>query len=304
LKSLLSETDQALNDIIEKNQNITDSSQIKQVDIPAKLTEELSELNAGALPLRILEYKDMKNQVKLLQNTSLFPVLKDSTNVYQKVKLIHRLNEKLIGMDQLLSLIARFASDENKLNYQFYLKNFSPSFDGYLNTERTLVSSQITQIEKQTLELNKLSKLFIHKTDSIYVDSIAAKDFESHSYVRQLFENDTFLIIAGQKAEKPFIAKAQFNMKVESIQILEDSAQFLNMIEINDKILVNAALSNQSNQYKISSYDQQIKPLWSLEFQSDSIVVSAKEEAGILFLYNKEGHVVKTLDSKGKEIGK
>lgn len=303
LKTLLLETDEEVNNLLKENESVSDSSHIKEVVIPEKLKDELLALNAGALPLKILSYKRLKNEAQLLQNTSIFPVLNDSTNVFQKVILLQNQSEKFEEMNQMLSLIEKFANEENTLNYQFYLEEFDPSFEGYLNTEKTLTNKKLSELNEQYSKLENLRKLFIYNSDSIYSDSTSAKDFESHSFVTKSHENSNFLIIAGQKDHTPFIGKAHFDMNIEALQVLPDSAQTLNLIELNNHILLNTAISNQLNKFQISSFDLEIKPLWSIQYEAESAIESAKEEAGILFLYNAEGEVVKTLDSKGNEIG-
>lgn len=303
LKTLLLETDNSIDNLISENQNVADSSEIRELIVPGKLKDQLLELNAGALPLKILAYKSLKNEAQLLQNSAIFPILEDSTNVFQKVKLLQKHKEKFEKIDQMLSLIDKFSNDENKLNYQFYLETFEPSFEGYLDTEMTLTEKKLSVLEDQLVELDQLRKIFIHNTDSIYINKDVAQDFESTSFVTKSEEKEKYLIIAGQKGHAPFIGRAQFNMSVEALHILSDSAQTISLIQVNEKILLNTSLSNQLNQFKLSSFNHQVEPLWSIQYESDSPIASAKEEAGILFLYNEEGEVVKTLDSKGKEIG-
>ncbi len=302
-KTLLLQTDEAVNSMFAENQFVEDSSQIIEVTIPENLKEQLVKLNAGALPLKVLSFKKLKNEAQFLQNTSLYPVLKDSSNVFQNVKLLERQKIAFQEMDQLLALIEKFASEENTLNYHFYLKHFDPSFEGYLSTEKALTENQLFKLAEHYNHQKALSQVFIYKSDSIFNDSVTAKQNKSQSFAIELHEKSDFLIMGGQISSSPFVAKARFDMKIEKLQVLPDSAMFVNLIQVNDKILLNTALNRKSNHFKISSFNQQIESLWSIEFQSDLPVVSAKEEAGILFLYNVDGEVITTLDSKGNEIG-
>lgn len=304
LKVLLEKTDEQLNNNILIHQNLSDSSQIKQDTLPATLVQQLSQFDENALPLKVLKFKQQKKQLAILSNEKLFPVLTDSSNVFQRSKALSQYKLKLEEMLKTITSIQQSANEKALADFSFYFERLKPSFEGYFMTELTVAQKQLENVLKHCLLLESANQFFKYKNDTIYLTRDIAEMNKSEKVVDTLIEKEEHLIIAGQFANSPFIAKAGFDMQVGQLFKLDTVANFHQLIEIQQNLLFISKIENTNNYSQtLVLLSPEMEKLWSYKFTSPSLIHSAKVEAGIFFIYNAEGEVLITLNSSGKEIG-
>ncbi|MBK6264480.1 hypothetical protein JKA74_05475 [Marivirga sp. S37H4] len=306
LKELTITTDNQIEQVLKSNQNIQDSSEISFANIPVQLKDNLIGFDVNSLPLRLLQYKLLKNEAQILSNTHLFPVLADSTNVYQRTNTFNTFRLKLVEMQNLFGLIEKSSNDRALSDYAFYLNKFQPSFEGYLATEKMVLQNKLNLVTEQYESMQIMSQNFIHEEDTIYLNRDLAIENNSQNEVMEVVEMDESLIITGQINSILFIANAGFDMKIQNYLELDSVNHFNKLILLKDNLILsltevveNEATNNQSVYYLKPNMEK----IWTFQFKAESAVNSAKQEGGIFFLYNENGDVLKTLSSSGKEIG-
>ncbi|GAA5041230.1 hypothetical protein GCM10011506_42740 [Marivirga lumbricoides] len=304
LKDLLIKTDQYLNNIILIHQNISDSSEIKTDTIPSLLKKKLEQAGANLLPLKILEFKQMKAEASLLSNEQLYPVLKDSANVYQRTNILSRYKLKLEEMLEMISSIRKATNDKVVKDYSFYFSELKPSFEGYFETEQAIIKKNLDDVTLQSSQLEAASQSFIYMNDTIYLNKDIAELRQSENSVQSISEKEDALIIAGTLSDAPFVAIAGFNMQVKQLFKLDSSANFHRIIKVEDNyLLIVKGEKTEIVPQTLVLLSPSIEKQWSYKFTASTLAHSAKVEAGIFFIYDEDGAVLKTLNSSGKEIG-
>lgn len=146
---------------------------------------------------------------------------------------------------------------------------------------------------------------FTSEEDTVYITPLNAAANNGDKYVIDIIEADTSLLLVGSWKKQPFIANAGFDMKVNYKLVVKDTSYIVkNMLDLNNNVLVNLKSTEEEDPSQLLLYlSYQMEELWRLEYESESFLGDAKVEAGIFFLYDEEGDVLKTLNAKGEVIG-
>jgi hypothetical protein len=305
LKDLLYKTNSEFNQAISNNLEVKDSSKIQKMNIPEELREGLKKYDQEAVILNLLKYKKQKSQTALITNINLHPVLADSSNIYQRANLVEEYEANLSEQFDLIETIDSSISDRTKNDFKYFLDEFKPSIEAFIETEKTIVKQRLDSVSKKSKMMARQIEFFSHGKDSIFLTPLIAATHESKNFVLKTIELDSMLLVGGQIGTQAFIASAGFNMKVKSFAALLDGAYTINnMILLKNNLLVNLepVKDEQLNQY-LKYFSPNLEELWSLEYESEATLGDAKVEAGIFFIYDQDGNVLKTLNSQGGIIG-
>jgi hypothetical protein len=305
LKDLLYKTDSEFNQAISNNLKVNDSSEIQKMNIPEELNEGLKKYNQDEVILNLLKYKKQKSQTALLTNVNLHPVLADSSNIYQRANLVEEYEANLSDQLDLIETIASSISERTKEDFQYFLDGFKPSIEAYIKTESTIVKQKLDSVRQKSTMMARQIEFFSHEKDSIFLTPLIAATHESKNFVLKTIELDSMLLVSGQMGTQPFLASAGFNMQVKSFTTLLDSAYTINnMILLNKNLLVNLEpVENAERNRYLKYFTPNLEELWSLEYENEATLGDAKVEAGIFFIYDQDGNVLKTLNSQGEIIG-
>jgi hypothetical protein len=305
LEELLYETDNDFNEALKTNESVKDSAEIQELNIPQELKNGLSSLDESNVIYNLLQYKQLKNKSNLLTNVSLMPVLADSSNIYQRANIVDQYKNRLGDQLELIKLVDSGLDDHLKANFAMYFDGFEPSIDAYINTEKTILEKKYKSVAEKSREMAIDIQYFLMDKDTVYTTPLNAAANDGHKYTLDLIESDTSLFIVGNWENKPFVARAGFDMIIENIKIIEDTTFKINKIlELKGNILVNIKSKQDKNPSQVLLYlSYLMEEVWRLEFSSENTLGDAKVEAGIFFLYDQDGNVLKTLNAKGQEIG-
>lgn len=305
IKELLFQTDNDFNDALSFNGNVNDSAQIKEMIIPEELKNGLEGLDRQNVIFNVLKYKQLKNKSTLLTNVNLFPVLADSSNIYQRTNIVKKYKSRLADQLDVITLIDDQLNERIKLDFATYFDGFKPSIDAYISTEKTILQKTYNEVAEKSNEMEIDIQYFTSEQDTVYTSPLNAAANNGDKYILDIIESDTSLLIVGNWQEMPFIANAGFDMKINSKKIVEDSTLIVKkMLDLNNNVLVDLKSNEPGNQSQLLLYlSYQMEELWRLDFTSDAILGDAKVEAGIFFLYDDEGEVLKTLNAQGEVIG-
>ncbi|WNB16954.1 hypothetical protein [Marivirga arenosa] len=304
-KAMLLKTVNDFNSDLSNNTEAQDSTDLRDLKIPENLSLGLKELDKTNTIFNILAYKIQKNETNLFNNANLYPVLADSTNIYQRANLVEFYQVELSKQLALIEQIEDLISERIFNDFNSFFEGFEPSFEAYLETEKTIVKQKLELATKRSDEMAKQIQFFSYESDSIFSSYRVAATFESNKYVLNTIELDSTLILNGSIADNPFIASAAFDMNIGSLVLLHDSTFTLNkMILLNDNILINLESSKDDQRVQVLHYyTTDLEELWSIEYESELVLADAKVEAGIFFIYSEKGEVIQTLNSQGEIIG-
>ncbi|HET8860593.1 hypothetical protein [Marivirga sp.] len=309
IKNLLIETNKSFSDALLNNQKAKDSSDIQPLEIPQELIDGLAKLEANQSVLDLLKYKRLKNEANLLSSENLFPLLADSSNVYQRANLIDDYKEKL---SEQLDVIIKVEAEITKAvisNFQEFFEMFSPSIEAYIETENTILTKKVEAMTEKSKQMATQIQFFEFEADSIFRSPLIAATNNSSNYAINILESDSSLFLHGKISDNPFVAKAGFDMQIQHFLSLKDSTfSIQKMIQLKENLLVNLQSINpvpETGKYQQVLYylSPQIEEIWQLSYEGSRTLEDAKVEAGIFFIYDKNGEVMKTLNSKGQEIG-
>ena len=305
IKELLYKTDNDFNNALSFNQNVMDSSNIKEMNIPDELKEGLANLDNNNVVYNLLHYKQLKNKSALITNVNLFPVLADSSNIYQRTNVVNKYKSRLSDQLELIKLIESKFNDQIKTDFAIYFEGFEPSIEAYIKTEKTILEQKFESVAQKSKEMEIDIQYFTTEQDTIYSSPLNAAANNGDKYVMDLIESDSSLLIMGSWQKKPFVANAGFDMKV-NFHLIKDDTTFTveKFLDLNNNVLVNLKSREEGNPSQLLLYlSYKMEELWRLEFESENTLADAKVEAGIFFLYDEEGNVLKTLNAKGEVIG-
>ncbi|WP_375577680.1 hypothetical protein ABWH96_11525 [Marivirga tractuosa] len=305
LKELLYKTDAELTEAISKNKNATDSSSIKKIMISEELKNGLNTFDKSEVILNLLKYKKRKSQSVILVNQSIYPVLKDSTNIYQRANLVQDYKESLASQLELIEFIEENINERIILDFKLFLDKFQPSIESYIKTEKTILEQKLDSVSKRSDFMANQIQFFNHEKDSIFLTPLIAATNDSKKYVIKTIELDSMLLIGGLFDKTPFVASATFDMKINNFKLYRDSTLSIsNMMLLNDNLLINFDSElDDTKQHRAEYLSLNLQELWKFEYQSNSTLGDAKVEAGIFFLYDQNGKVLSTLNSQGEKIG-
>jgi hypothetical protein len=305
LKTLLFKTNTQFNEAINQNKMALDSTQIQDLNIPEPLEKSLATFDKSNSILQLLKYKKLKGQSVLLSNQNIYPVLGDSSNIYQRANLVEEYEQILAQQYELINKIEKNLGENTIKNYKVFLEEFTPSIEAYLKTEKTVLKQKLDSATQKSELMVLQIQYFNYKKDSIFLTPLIAARFGGSNYVINSIELDSALIVAGVLDNQAFIASAGFDMNIQSLEIVYDSTFTIsNMLLLDDNILLNLRHQNQDNFSQISLYfSPKLEEIWTLNYESESKLGDAKVEAGIFFLYDEEGKVLQTLNSQVEIIG-
>lgn len=305
IKELLFQTENDFNDAISFNENVKDSSEIKEMIIPDQLIDGLKGLDRSNVIINLLGYKQLKNKSNLLTNVNLLPVLADSSNIYQRTNIIKKYKTRLGDQLNAIKLIDDQINDRIKADFATYFAGYKPSIDAFISTEKTVLEKKYEEVTQKSKEMEIDIQYFTTEQDTVYITPLNAAANNSEKYILDIIESDSSILMVGSWQEKPFIANAGFDMKINYKNIVEDTSMNVKkMLDINNNVLVNLKSREDGNQSQLLLYlSPEMEELWRLEFESEAILDDAKVEAGIFFLYDEAGGVLKTLNAQGKVIG-
>jgi len=304
LKKILLEIDQQLTDASEKNGAAQDSSQLYRTSIPTTLIERLVKFSTSPLAISVLKYKSQKTELATLENTQLFPVLNDSTNVYQRTNRVDEIWNRYKGLKSALNLIKKDKNEESVENFSFYLNKFKPSFDEYLIFENTIVDKKLNDLAKLTDSLKAKVQYVMYEKDTLSMPEALTIN-EKPDRINQVIELPESMLTAGVYKDSTFIAKIGYDMEMLSLNSIDSTQSVLNFIPFNNDFLLNvSADSAASFTNALLLINNQAEILWMYKYRSEDKLLSAKIEAGIYFIYNEEEEIFLTLNSSGEQIGK
>lgn len=305
IKELLLKTDNDFNNALKLNESVEDSAAIKDMIIPDELKTGLAQLDNKNLVYDLLRYKQLKNRSALLTNINLFPVLTDSSNIYQRTNIFKKYKSRLSDQLELIKSIESKINDRIKLDFATYFAGFKPSIDAYINTEKTILEKKYEDVAEKSKKMEIDIQYFTTETDTIYITPLNAAAHNGEKFVLDIIESDTSLLLVGSWNKQPFVANAGFDMKINYKVIEDDTTYIVNkMLDLNNNVLVNFKSIEEENQSQLLLYlSYKMEELWRLEFESENMLGDAKEEAGIFFLYDESGKVLKTLNANGEVIG-
>ncbi|MBL0765762.1 hypothetical protein [Marivirga atlantica] len=303
LKKILLEIDQQLTDAIEKNSSVQDSSQLYRTSIPTTLIERLVKFSTSPLAISVLKYKSQKTDLAILENAQLFPVLNDSTNVYQRTNKVEEIYEGYKSLKSTLKLIEKDKREESVENFAFYLNRFKPSFNEYLVLENTVVDKKIEELSDLTDSLKTKVQFVIHEDDTLSMPEAIIIN-EKPNRVSQVIELPEYMLAAGKYKDSTFVASIGYNMEMLNLISIDSTESVVNFIPINNDYLLNVtADSLASFKYALLLINSNGEILWKHNYSSNDKLSAAKIEAGIYFIYNEEEEIYLTLSSKGEKIG-
>lgn len=305
LKSLLFRTDAKFNEAISKNRTAIDSTQIQKMTISEELKTALKKYDKSDVIVNLLRYKQYKSQSELLRNQNIYPVLRDSSNIYQRANLVEDYQHKLNDQYDLLVNLDEKLNERIVKNFQLFMDGFMPSIEAYLETELTIAKQKLDSATKRSELMASQIKFFVYDSDSIYMTPMIAANRQSSNYIMNTIELDSLLLIGGVLKKQPFIAMAGFDMQINKLEILRDSTFTINnMFLLNSNLMLNLRNINQENTIQFLFYfSPNLEEIWSLEYENEATLGDAKVEAGIFFIYDQDGNVLKTLNSQGEIIG-
>jgi hypothetical protein len=305
IKELLYKTDNDFNSALNFNENVEDSAKIKEMVIPSELKDGLANLDTKNVVYNLLRYKQLKNKSTLITNVNLFPVLADSSNIYQRTNVVKKYESRLAGQLELIKLIESQIDDRIKTDFAAYFDGFKPSIDAYIRTEKTILEKKYEGVAEKSKEMDIDIQYFINEQDTVYITPLNAAANDGDKYILDLIETDSSLLIVGSWQEKPFVANAGFDMKIRDHIVIEDTTlNVKNILNLNENVLVNLKSIEEGNLSQVLLYlSYKMEELWRLDFESENILGDAKVEAGIFFLYDQDGNVLKTLNANGEVIG-
>lgn len=304
LKDLLFKTDAALDEGIAKNKDVKDSADVQKMDIPNELKSGLSKLDKSEVILNLLKYKIQKSKTDLLTNENLYPVLTDSSNIYQRANIVEKYKEELSAQLELIRVVDETINDRTVTDFQLFFDGFEPSIEGYINTEKTILEQKLNNVTQRSETMARQIQFFTNENDSIYLTPLIAATKESKKYVIKTIELDSMLLVGGLIVDDPFVASAGFDMKIKSFKLLDSAFTVNNMLLINNNLLINLRSEGENKKSQILRYlSSNLEEIWKLEYESESTLGDAKVEAGIYFIYDEDGNVLKTLNSVGEIIG-
>ncbi|SMG12774.1 hypothetical protein SAMN05661096_00539 [Marivirga sericea] len=305
LKELLYKTDAEITEAILKIKEAKDSLSMKNLMISEELEKGLNRYDKSKTILDLLHYKKRKGKSEFLSNKSIFPVLTDSTNVYQRANLVADYRENLAAQFELIESIEQGLNEKVIKNFQLFVDRFEPSIKSYVQTEKTILKQKLDSVTQRSEFMARQIQFFKYEKDSIFLTPLIAATNDSKKYVIQTIELDSMLLIGGVLNQSAFVASAGFDMKVKQYRLYEDSTLIINkMILLNKNLLVNftSDMGEQPEQ-RIEYLSPDLTLLWEFPYQSSSTLSNAKVEAGIFFLYDQDGQVLNTLNSQGEIIG-
>lgn len=305
IKELLFKTDKDFNDALSFNINVKDSAAIKDMVIPDELKNGLAQLDNSNVVYDLLRYKQLKNKSTLLTNVNLFPVLTDSSNIYQRTNIFKKYARRLSDQLEVIKSIDEHINERIKSDFATYFAGFKPSIDAYINTEKTVLEKKYEEIAKVSKEMEIDVQYFTSEQDTVYITPLNAAANNSDKYILDIIEADTSLLLVGTWDKYPFVANAGFDMKINRKLMVEDTSLIVvKILDLNNNVLVNLKSEEEENPSQLLLYlSYQMKELWRLKFESETILGDAKVEAGIFFLYDEVGEVLKTLNANGEVIG-
>lgn len=304
LKDLLFKTDAAFDEAISKNKKVKDSAGVQKMEIPIELKTGLSKLDKSEVILNLLKYKIQKSKTDLLTNENLYPVLTDSSNIYQRANIVEKYKEELSAQLELIRVVDETINDRTIKDFQLFFDGFEPSIEGYINTEKTILEQKLNNVTQRSETMARQIQFFTNENDSIYLTPLIAATKESKKYVIKTIELDSMLLVGGLIVDDPFVASAGFDMKIKSFKLLDSAFTVNNMLLLNNNLLVNLRSAGENKESQILRYlSSHLEEIWKLEYESESTLSDAKVEAGIYFIYDEEGNVLKTLNSSGEIIG-
>lgn len=304
LKDLLFKTDAALDEGIAKNKDVKDSADVQKMEIPNELKSGLSKLDKSEVILNLLKYKIQKSKTDLLTNENLYPVLTDSSNIYQRANIVEKYKEELSAQLELIRVVDETINDRTVTDFQLFFDGFEPSIEGYINTEKTILEQKLNNVTQRSETMARQIQFFTNENDSIYLTPLIAATKESKKYVIKTIELDSMLLVGGLIVDDPFVASAGFDMKIKSFKLLDSAFTVNNMLLINNNLLINLRSEGENKKSQILRYlSSNLEEIWKLEYDSESTLGDAKVEAGIYFIYDEDGNVLKTLNSAGEIIG-
>jgi|GEM_PF-4622408 hypothetical protein len=304
LKDLLFKTDAALDEGIAKNKDVKDSADVQKMEIPNVLKSGLSKLDKSEVILNLLKYKIQKSKTDLLTNENLYPVLIDSSNIYQRANIVEKYKEELSAQLELIRVVDETINDRTVTDFQLFFDGFEPSIEGYINTEKTILEQKLNNVTQRSETMARQIQFFTNENDSIYLTPLIAATKESKKYVIKTIELDSMLLVGGLIVDDPFVASAGFDMKIKSFKLLDSAFTVNNMLLINNNLLINLRSEGENKKSQILRYlSSNLEEIWKLEYDSESTLGDAKVEAGIYFIYDEDGNVLKTLNSAGEIIG-
>ncbi len=305
IKELLYKTDNDLNSALSFNGNVKDSAKIKEMNIPEELKNGLENLDKQNVVYNLLRYKQLKNKSALITNVNLFPVLADSSNIYQRTNVVKEYENRLADQLEMIKLIDSQINDRIKTDFAAYFDGFEPSIDAYINTEKTILEKKYESVSEKSKEMEIDIQYFTTDQDTIYITPVNAAANNGDKYILDLIESNSSLFVVGSWQKKPFVANAGFDMKIKNHLIIEDTTlNVKRILDLNNNVLVNLKSIEEGTPSQLLLYlSYTMEELWRLEFESENSLGDAKVEAGIFFLYDQDGNVLKTLNAKGEVIG-
>lgn len=150
IKALLFKTDSDFNSALNFNKGVEDTTAIKDMVIPEELEKGLRQLDNKNVVLDLLHYKRLKNRSTLLTNSNLFPVLNDSTNIFQRTNVFKKYKSRLADQLEVIKSIESKIDERTKLDFANYFAGYQPSIEAYINTEKTILEKKYEEVAEKS----------------------------------------------------------------------------------------------------------------------------------------------------------
>ena len=305
LKELLYKTDADLTSAISTYASAEDSAKIGKILIPEKLKAGLNTHDKSGVVINLLKYKELKATGELLKNANFNPVLSDSTNIYQKANLVEKFRQHLALKHEVIERIEKNLSERAVVDFQIFMDKFEPSINPFVTTEKTIAEKTLDSIKAESEFMAQQIQFFKYDMDSIYLTSSIAEKYNSDQYITTAIELDSMLVIGGVFRNKPFLATAGFDMRINALKEFQDSTYSISTLKLLEKkIIANFKTSlTEEKMHHIDYLTMNLEEIWKFEYYTNDTLDDAKVEASIYFLYDQEGDILVTLNSQGEKIG-
>lgn len=303
LKRMLIATDAELTQAITKNETVKDSSALYQKGVPLSIIEGLVAYKTSPLAVSVLKYKTQKAALSALINSAINPVLQDSSNVYQRSKKINTILKKYEDLQRSISLVEDNKNEEALLNFSFYFDAFEPGLNEYITLEKAIITQRIKNYTTLNDLLAAQSRYVLYEDDSLYMPDVVPLTAEA-SYVQQLLEKPTHMLMAGTFKGSAFIAAVGYDMVLKDFTPIDTAESAINFITFQEKNLLQLKAEEAADfTSSILLIEDDASVVWRANFKGGDELNAAKLEAGIYFLYNNDEEIFLTLNKKGGIIG-
>lgn len=303
IKTLLLITNDSLDLAIKSNSNISDTTELIRVKMPSNLLSDFAKYSSAQVAFELLNYKQTKSRISELENAQLYPILSDSTNIYQRTNRINEVYKQYQKLEDDLKPVAKHLKPDVEKNMAFYLSGFKPSIHEWLTIQETVNSKRLKELKSQNDSLQKKIQYILIEKDTFWMPNFA-EERKATSLVLFAIENDSSMILLAQDTARSIIAEVGYDMQTINFNELDSIHSIVNILKLqNDFILDIVSGDSIVSSHYILLFDTDLNQKWRLQVTEDNSMKSVKMEAGIIFIYNKEDEIYLTVSKAGKKIG-